>query len=167
MKKDSEVGSGEWVDLSGLIAPRSEVFSLLDDIESGAVSDVKGIDTRFHEMHAHYYSYEWTWAHDVIESWYGVNLETVSAETLMNIVHRWKEAVVTLDQLIYEDARKEFSLSAMTSFGADGDEKQRNLDFFQVRGASFENDPFVKSVADHIVVKSQLARDVLALLDTL
>ena len=167
LKKDSEVGSGEWVDLSGLIAPRSEVFSLLDDIESGAVSDVKGIDTRFHEMHAHYYSYEWTWAHDVIESWYGVNLETVSAETLMNIVHRWKEAVVTLDQLIYEDARKEFSLSAMTSFGADGDEKQRNLDFFQVRGASFENDPFVKSVADHIVVKSQLARDVLALLDTL
>ena len=167
LKKDSEVGSGEWVDLSGLIAPRSEVFSLLDDIESGAVSDVKCIDTRFHEMHAHYYSYEWTWAHDVIESWYGVNLETVSAETLMNIVHRWKEAVVTLDQLIYEDARKEFSLSAMTSFGADGDEKQRNLDFFQVRGASFENDPFVKSVADHIVVKSQLARDVLALLDTL
>ena len=167
LKKDSEVGSGEWVDLSGLIAPRSEVFSLLDDIESGVVSDVKGIDARFHEMHAHYYSYEWTWAHDVIESWYGVNLETVSAETLMNIVHRWKEAVVTLDQLIYEDARKEFSLSAMTSFGADGDEKQRNLDFFQVRGASFENDPFVKSVADHIVVKSQLARDVLALLDTL
>ena len=167
LKKDSEVGSGEWVDLSGLIAPRSEVFSLLDDIESGAVIDVKGIDARFHEMHAHYYSYEWTWAHDVIESWYGVNLETVSAETLMNIVHRWKEAVVTLDQLIYEDARKEFSLSAMTSFGADGDEKQRNLDFFQVRGASFENDPFVKSVADHIVVKSQLARDVLALLDTL
>ena len=167
LKKDSEVGRGEWVDLSGLIAPRSEVFSLLDDVESGVVCDVQGMDARFHEMHGNYYSYEWTWAHDVIESWYGINLETVSAETLMNIVHRWKEAVVTLDRLIYEDARKEFSLSAMTSFGADGDEKQRNLDFFQVRGASFENDPFVKSVADHIVVKSQLARDVLSLLDTL
>ena len=167
LKKDSEVGRGAWVDLSGLIAPRSEVFSLLDDVESGVICDVQGMDARFHEMHGTYYSYEWTWAHDVIESWYGINLETVSAETLMNIVHRWKEAVVTLDRLIYEDARKEFSLSAMTSFGADGDEKQRNLDFFQVRGASFENDPFVKSVADHIVVKSQLARDVLSLLDTL
>ena len=53
----------------------------------------------------------------------------------------------------------------MTSFGADGDEKQRNLDFFQVRGASFENDPFVKSVADHIVVKSRLAQDMLSMLD--
>ena len=167
LRKDSEVGAGDWVDLSGLIAPRSEVFALLDDIESGAVTDVRAIDARFREMHANYYSYEWNWAYDVIESWYGVDLETVSVATLMKLVHRWKDAVVSIDNLVYEDARKEFSLSAMTSFGADGDEKQRNLDFFQVRGASFENDPFVKSVADHIVVKSQLARDVLALLDTL
>ena len=167
LRKDSDVGSGDWVDLSGLIAPRSEVFSLLDDIESGVVSDVKEVDARFRRMHENYYSYEWTWAYDVIESWYGVDLETVSMDTLMKIVHRWRDAVVDLDNLVYEDARKEFSLSAMTSFGADGDEKQRNLDFFQVRGASFENDPFVKSVADHIVTKGQLAKDILSLLDTL
>ena len=49
-------------------------------------------------------------------------------------------------------------------FGADGDEKQRNLDFFQVRGASFENDAFVKSVADHIGQKSALADEMLSLL---
>ena len=167
LRKDSDKGSGDWVDLSGLIAPRREVFALLDDIESGAVTDVREIDGRFREMHAHYYSYEWTWAHDVIESWYGVDLETVSADTLMMLVHTWEDAVVKIDNLIYEDARKEFSLSAMTSFGADGDEKQRNLDFFQVRGASFENDTFVKSVADHIQVKSRLAREMLDLLDSL
>ena len=167
LRKDSDVGSGDWVDLSGLIAPRSEVFALLDDIESGAVSDVRTVDERFREMHANYYSYEWTWAHDVIESWYGVDLEKVSADTLMQLVHRWKDAVIDLDNLVYEDARKEFSLSAMTSFGADGDEKQRNLDFFQVRGASFENDPFVKSVADHIVTKGNLAKDILQLLDSI
>ncbi len=167
LRKDSDKGSGDWVDLSGLIAPRSEVFSLLDDIESGAVDSVKEIDDRFHDMHSHYYSYEWNWAHDVIESWYGIDLASASVETLIHIVHRWRDAVVKLDNLIYEDARKEFSLSAMTSFGADGDEKQRNLDFFQVRGASFENDPFVKSVADHIVAKGNLAKDILSLLDSI
>ena len=167
LRKDSDKGSGDWVDLSGLIAPRSEVFSLLDDIESGAVTGVKEIDARFHDMHSHYYSYEWDWAHDVIESWYGIDLSSASVETLIHIVHRWRDAVVKLDNLIYEDARKEFSLSAMTSFGADGDEKQRNLDFFQVRGASFENDPFVKSVADHIVAKGNLAKDILSLLDSI
>jgi len=167
LRKDSDIGSGDWVDLSGLIAPRSEVFSLLDDIESGAITGVSEIDVRFRDMHSQYYSYEWTWAHDVIESWYGLDLESVSVEALIHLVHRWRDAVVKLDNLIYEDARKEFSLSAMTSFGADGDEKQRNLDFFQVRGASFENDPFVRSVADHIVSKGNLAQDILSMLDSI
>ncbi len=162
---DSSTGSGDWVDIAGMIAPQSAVSDILDDIESGAVSDVMTINERFAALHANYYSYEWTWAYDAIKEYYGVDLDNVSAETLMNLVRRWKDAVVTLDHLVYEDARKEFSLSAMTSFGADGDEKQKDLDFFQVRGASFENDPFVKSVADHIVVKSALARDIQKLLD--
>ena len=167
LKPDSRVGLGDWVDIAGLIAPQRAVESILDDIESGAISDAGTINSRFHELHSHYYSYEWTWAYGVIESYYGIDLTTVTVDSLMKIVHRWKDAVVTLDNLIYEDARKEFSLSAMTSFGADGDEKQRNLDFFQVRGASFESDPFVASVAEHIVIKSELAKSMLVLLDSL
>lgn len=167
LKPDSVNGLGEWIDLAGLIAPQASVAAILDDIENGLLSDVESINARFSELHARYYSDEWTWAREVIESYYGVDLDTISIEALMNLVHRWKDAVIDLDHLIYEDARKEFSLSAMTSFGADGDEKQRNLDFFQVRGASFENDPFVKSVADHIVTKSALAKEILTLLDSL
>ena len=72
-----------------------------------------------------------------------------------------------LDNLIYEDARKEFSLSAMTSFGADGDEAQRKEDFMQVRGSFFEADPFVKSVREHIRVKSALGDSVLETLHRL
>lgn len=166
MKPDSEVGKGDWVDIAGLIAPQKAVAAILDEIESGSISDVETINSRFRELHDNYYSNEWTWACKVIESWYDVELSTISVESVMSIVHRWKDAVVSLDNLVYEDARKEFSLSAMTSFGADGDEKQRNLDFFQVRGASFENDPFVKSVADHIAAKSSLAKDILTLLDS-
>ena len=166
MKPDSEVGKGDWVDIAGLIAPQKAVAAILDEIESGSISDVETINSRFRELHDNYYSNEWTWACKVIESWYDVDLSTISVESVMSIVHRWKDAVVNLDNLVYEDARKEFSLSAMTSFGADGDEKQRNLDFFQVRGASFENDPFVKSVADHIAAKSSLAKEILTLLDS-
>lgn len=165
LKPDSDTGSGMWVDMAGMIAPQNAVACILDDIESGAVTDVLAINKRFTELHNNYYSNEWTWAYQVIEDYYGVDLSTVTVETLMNLVRRWKEAVVTLDNLVYEDARKEFSLSAMTSFGADGDEKQKNLDFFQVRGASFENDPFVKSVADHIVAKSELAKEIQSVLD--
>ena len=69
--------------------------------------------------------------------------------------------------LFYEDARKEFSLSAMTSFGADGDEAERKEDFMQVRGSFFEADPFVKSVREHIRVKSALGDSVLETLHRL
>lgn len=167
LKPDTEVGLGDWVDIAGMLAPQKAVASILDGIESGEISDTSTINDRFRKLHEDYYSYEWTWAYGVIEDYYGIDLSSVSVDTLMKIVHRWKDAVVTLDNLIYEDARKEFSLSAMTSFGADGDEKQRNLDFFHVRGASFESDPFVASVAEHIVVKTALAKSVLTLLDTL
>ena len=164
---DSPTGLGDWVDMAGMIAPQKAVSDILDDIESGAITDVMTINERFSGLHANYYSYEWTWAYNIIKEYYGVDLANVTVETLMSLVRRWKEAVVTLDNLVYDDARKEFSLSAMTSFGADGDEKQRNLDFFQVRGASFENDPFVKSVAEHIVTKSELAKDILIMLDSM
>lgn len=163
----SVYGEGDWVDLSGLIAPKEAVTALLDDIESGVLQDVNAVNERFAQMHSKYYNYEWRWAHKAIREYYGVDLNTISAEKLRELVVRWKESVVGLDNLIYEDARKEFSLSAMTSFGADGDEAQRKEDFMQVRGSFFEADPFVTSVKEHIRVKSALGDKALEILHRL
>ena len=160
----SVYGEGDWVDMSGLIAPKDAVTALLDDIESGIVSDVASVNDRFAQMHRMYYQYEWKWAYRVIQEYYGVDFETVTAEKLMELVLKWKDSVVGLDNLIYDDARKEFSLSMMTSFGADGDEAQRKEDFMQVRGSFFESDPFVTSVKEHIRIKSALGEKVLELL---
>ena len=118
-------------------------------------------------MHSRYYQYEWKWAYKAIKEYYGVDLSTVEVEKLIELVGRWKTSVVGLDNLIYEDARKEFSLSAMTSFGADGDEEQRMEDFMQVRGSFFEADPFVTSVKEHIRVKSALGDKTLEILHRL
>ena len=163
----SVYGEGDWVDISGMIAPKEAVTALLDDIQSGVLTDIAMVNERFAEMHGKYYFYEWRWAHKVIQDYYGVNLSTVTAEKLRELVNRWKSSVVGLDNLIYEDARKEFSLSAMTSFGADGDEAQRKEDFMQVRGSFFEADPFVKSVKDHIRIKSDLGDRALEILHRL
>lgn len=163
----SEFGEGDWVDLSGMIAPKEAVSAVLDDIQSGVLCDVEAVNARFAQIHQKYYQYEWKWAYKAINEYYGVNLQTVTAEKLRELVCRWKESVVGLDNLIYEDARKEFSLSAMTSFGADGDEAQRKEDFMQVRGSFFEADPFVTSVKEHINVKSALGDNALELLHRL
>jgi acetyltransferase-like isoleucine patch superfamily enzyme len=152
---DTEVGSGEWVDISGLIAPKSEIDRLMIDIEEGVLTDVDSIHSRFVEMHANYYTYEWTWAYQRLIEFYNLDAERITAADVIRIVRRWKEAVVGLDRLVYEDARKEFSLSSMTGFGVDGTRREQTLDFEQVRGA-FESNPFVIATLDHIDRKSLL-----------
>lgn len=157
----SAYGEGAWVDISGMIAPKKAVSDLLNDIQDGTLADVNDINARFADIHAHYYDYEWRWAYGVIEDYYGVDLKTITADKLCELIGRWKSSVVGLDNLVYDDARKEFSLSAMTSFGADGDEHVRKEDFMQVRGSFFESNPFVMSVKEHIRIKSELGDTVL------
>ena len=67
LKPDTEIGLGEWVDISGLIAPKSEIEKLMAGIESGEINRLKEINARFAEMHNNYYTYEWTWAYNKIQ----------------------------------------------------------------------------------------------------
>ena len=153
--------------MSGLIAPKDAIADLLDEIQTGALADVEAINARFAQIHSNYYEYEWKWAYKVIGSYYGIDMKTISTEELRELVNKWKISVIGLDDLVYNDARKEFSLSSMTSFGADGDEDERKEDFMQVRGSFFEANPFVRSVREHIRVKSELGDSVLKKLSLL
>ena len=160
LKPDTSIGSGEWVDISGLIAPKSEIDALIDGIESGTVNRLKYINAEFERMHQNYYTYEWTWAYDKLEEFYGITPEEITAEDIIHIVEKWKEAVVGLDRMVYEDAKKEFSLASMTGFGADGSRLEKELDFEQVRG-DFESNPFVTAVLKHIEVKTALGDELI------
>lgn len=160
LKPDTEIGKGEWVDISGLIAPKSEVDKLIDSIEAGDTTRLKQINTDFVRMHKEYYTYEWTWAYDKIEEFFGINPETITASDIINITEQWENAVITIDKMVYEDARKEFSLSAMTGFGADGTRVEKQLDFEQVRG-DFENNTFVTAVLNHIETKKALGDELI------
>ena len=162
LRPDSERGLGDWVDMAGLIAPRSEVTRLADDIEAGAVN-LEQIQARLVEMHTNYYSYEWTWALDKLEKVWGCSVENVTLDQIRKTVQDWRNAVVKLDQMVYDDARKEFDLNSQTGFGADGDREQAEADFEEVRG-SFESNSFVKAVLEHIEKKTQLGNKMLALL---
>ena len=166
LKPDTETGTGEWVDISGLIAPKSEIERLMNDIESGNLNSVDRIHDRFAEMHAHYYTYEWTWAYEKMLEFYGRQDELITAKDIAAIVKRWKEAVVWLDRMVYEDAKKEFSLSSMTGFGADGSKEEQMRDFEEVRGV-FESNPFVTAVIEHIKVKTELGNELIERLSNL
>lgn len=159
----SPAGEGEWVDLAGLIAPRSEVSKLLDDIEAGKVS-LTDIRQRFITMHLNYYTYEWAWAAKKLESVIGRPIGQITKEQVLAIIHEWQEAVVKLDHMVYNDARKEFDLNSQTGFGVDGDASQQRADFESVRG-NFESNSFVKAVLEHIDRKTALGQRACAFIE--
>ena len=161
LKPDTEIGHGEWVDISGLIAPKHEIDTLLDRIENGEINRLKDINKEFQRLHENYYTYEWTWAYDMIKEFYQIDPAQMTAAQVISLVEKWKDAVIKLDRMIYEDAKKEFSLSAMTGFGADGTRLEKKLDFEQVRG-DFESNSFVQMVLDHIEKKTALGNELIA-----
>ena len=57
-------------------------------------------------------------------------------------------------------------MNSKTGFGVDGDEMQKHQDFESVRG-SFESNPFVLEVLNHIKIKTQLGNDLIAGLNNL
>ena len=159
LKPESSKGLGEWIDLSGLIAPKNEIDSLLNSIENAPIN-FEEIQSKFETMHHEYYNYEWTWAKQILEEHWRKAIEDITKEDIVIMVESWKTSVVKLDQLIYNDAKKEFDLNSRTGFGVDGNEEQKHLDFESVRG-SFESNTFVKEVLNHIKIKTELGNELI------
>jgi hypothetical protein len=160
LKPTSIEGDGEWLDLAGLILPQKELEKQITKIENQEVDSLEEIEHFFSVMHSRYYDMEWTWAYKMLETYYKVDLSSISAAKIIELVRCWQESVIGLDKLLYKDAQKEFSLTFMTGFGVDGSEKEKLEDFEGVRGA-FESNPFVTAVKEHIVVKQALGDELI------
>lgn len=165
LEPDTSTGLGEWIDLAGLLAPQSKVEELIVNIKTGKIEKIEEINQFFENLHKEYYSLEWTWAWDKIQNYYNISPDTITSENIIEIIERWKESVVMLDNMIYKDARKEFSLSSQTGFGVDGDSNDQKTDFEQVRGV-FEKNSFVEAVIDHIKEKTRLGNEMISRLKT-
>lgn len=156
------IGRGEWLDVSGLIAPQTEIDCLVKNVVAGKLS-LSDIEQQFAIMHKNYYDYEWTWAYDKLLEYWCKTIDEVTIDDLVALIEAWKKAVVALDRLLYSDAKKEFDLNSKTGFGVDGDESVKMRDFESVRG-SFEENPFVKECLQHIERKTKLGNDTIELL---
>jgi hypothetical protein len=71
--------------------------------------------------------------------------------------------VLEMDRFLYEDARKEFSMSKMIGFGVDGTNGAREEDFAQVRG-EFVNNKTVVAICEHMEKKEKLGSEIITLM---
>ena len=161
LKPDHEKGTGDWIDMSGLIAPLKEIEHLLSSIEKMEMQSADTINKKFEDIHKRYYDMEWAWIYDRLPGETGIPNDKLTASDIIGLVEKWKESVVDLDHMLYEDARKEFTLSSMTGFGIDGDDEVKKRDFEQVRG-DFEKNSVVLAILDHIKIKSELGDELIS-----
>jgi len=166
LQPETNMGTGKWADLAGLLAPQIAVQKMLDEIENGTIGTLQQLTEGFQLMHDNYPAYEWAWAVNILQQQLGKTIEKITADDIIELTTNWKTAVVELDHQLYEDARKEFAATAQTGFGIDGDEQTKHLDFAAVRG-TFEKDSFVAEIEQHIIKKTELGNELIARMEKL
>jgi len=160
LSPETGAGAGKWVDLAGLFVPQQIIQKMLCDIEDGTINTLEDVAEAFCSMHNNYEQYEWSWAANVLQQQLGKSLEEITAEDIIELTTKWKEAVVELDKMLYADAKKEFSTKAQIGYGVDGDEEIGHLDFSAVRG-EFEENSFVSEIEKHIITKTNLGDELI------
>ena len=166
LKPKNKTGSGDWSDLAGLIAPQSEIRRILKNIENNTYKSLEDIENEFFILHQKYYDYEWIWAAGLLEKTVEKKIENLTINDLINLIEKWQESVIGIDNLLYIDAQKEFRLDVMTGFGMDGNKTTQKLDFEKVRG-NFEDNAFVKEILDHIDRKTVLGKRIISKLENI
>ena len=104
----SEVGKGDWVDLSGMLLPQSEEQRLIDDIKEGTIENISQVLDRFSEINENYSDYRWTWSYQLILDYYHLDsLDEAACERIREDYVRARRAWIAE---IRKDADKEYAM---------------------------------------------------------
>jgi hypothetical protein len=128
-----------WLDLSGMIATEESIQKLQNDITSAKLNNLESISAALEAIHGSYEEQCWLWTTGILASRFDVDVATITADRLLELVDRWESETIKLDKMILADSAKEFDNSSKIGFGIDGDETVRDSDFEAVRGSLDEN----------------------------
>ena len=139
---DTELYSEKWVDAAGMFIPKTEYDILLEKVKSNSLSSIDSLMDQLSLISDNYYESSWAWCAKLIEDRFNLMIDDISKEQLAQIMIDWRDNSIKLNNMILKDAEKEFDQLSKIGFGLDGNEKERNDDFENVRG-KFEENKFV------------------------
>jgi hypothetical protein len=166
IRPKTSIGLGEWVDLGGLIMPKSEVEKLIEDIEQGVLSTLDAVNVRLRKHYSRYKQYELTWVMDQICSKKHMSFDQMSISDVLYIIEHWIEAVTQLDQMRCRDAEKEFAATAKVGYGLGGSVEDREYEYSVIHGSASDNE-FILDMQRRLALKQKTAADLIERLQRL
>lgn len=101
-------GTGEWIDLAGMLAPQCEIDALVADVTDATVNDLQLLGDRLADIHDQYPAYRWAYAYRIISQRYG--LDNISQSDIDRIHEECAAAHDEWLLSIRRDAEKEYRL---------------------------------------------------------
>ncbi len=158
----SIIGTGDWVDISGCILPKTELFKYID----GDTVSLDSLGEALLDMHNNYYEWSWSWSFDIYSKLQGKSLLDSSLEEIYSFLNHWMSETERLDNYFISDGEKEFSTRFQAGFGIDGGVNTRRADFDAVRGAIEENS-YINNIKTHKINKQSLYKEVINIITRL
>ena len=144
-KSESIDGCGEWIDISGMFAPKNTIENLLNTIRSGKIGTIDDLSDNLKKIHDNYIELAWAWCADLIKKELGVDFKEIEPQHIIKILNDWQVSAIKFNNIILKDAEKEFGTNSRISFGIDGDENIKIKDFEAVLG-KYEENKFVNEI---------------------
>lgn len=104
----TQIGLGDWDDLSGLLLPVSEEERIINDLKDGNIETIQELIERFENIDANYREYQWSWTYKMICNYYGIS--EITLEDANRIHEDYIKARRSWIAEIKKDAEKEFAM---------------------------------------------------------
>ena len=141
--------STQWVDVGGQLMPVARLESLIQAIESGAVTDIDAFFAQLDQIQAAYAEDEWVWIKWAYHQLAQVDLETAGAAEILEVADTLLSTRQEFLEAVLADAVKEFDRHSAIGFGADGPPAALDLDFQAVRG-DYDSNKFIVQMQSEI-----------------
>lgn len=104
----TQIGVGDWDDLSGLLLPVSEEERIVKDMREGNIETIQELLRRFEEIDANYREYQWAWTYKMICDYY--HISEITLEDANRIHEDYIKARRSWIAEIKKDAEKEYAM---------------------------------------------------------
>ena len=132
--RSEDSGLHDWVDLSGMIAPKARIEALLDEVDRDGIATLEQLDAAIRDIHARFAEDARGWALYAASVLLGKEVGELTPEDIASIVEQGAKDGESLQSIVEADAEKDFGSIMAVGYGIDAlDREERDDDFRAVR----------------------------------